>query len=287
MPAALATCPLCLATSTARPEPDKTWVCGFRGPPELVRCLDCSLIYLRADSADAVETRSEDYVRAKIVESCGHLGEQDELFLRRLAWAKRRVQGRRVLDIGCGNGAFLIAARDAGWQPSGLDNSETARELLARAGIDVCVADSVAFLRQRPASFDFIHMNHSLEHIPNAAETVVAARAALAPGGLLYVEVPNEFDNLVYRLLELLGRKRARGSLFGRSQPSSEASPHLYFFNKKSLLRLAARAGFARFEVHARRREPFELNAAEAAAGFSALLGAGPFLTFTAQVAPG
>jgi SAM-dependent methyltransferase len=282
MPAA---CPVCLNTSEARPEPDKTWFSGFRGAPELVRCVDCSLVYLRAYESDGLETRSEEYVRAKIVDSCSQLGEQDELFLRRLAWAKKRLSGRRVLDIGCGNGAFLLAARDAGWQPTGLDNSDAARELLARAGIDVCVADSVDFLRERPASFDFIHMNHSLEHIARASETVIAARDALAPGGLLYVEVPNEFDNLVYRLLELVGRKRTRGSLLGRSKAPSEPSPHLYFFNKRSLARLASRAGFASFEVHARRREPFEPNLAEAAAGISALLGAGPFLTFTARVA--
>jgi SAM-dependent methyltransferase len=140
-------------------------------------------------------------------------------------------------------------------------------------------------LRDHPASFDFIHMNHSLEHIPNAAATVLAARASLLPGGLLYVEVPNEFDNLVYRLLELVGRKKKHGSLLGRSKPPAAPSPHLYFFNKKSLAKLAARAGFSSFEVHARRREPLELNASEAAASLSALLGAGPFLTFTAQVA--
>lgn len=286
MPAEFATCPLCLSTREPRLEPDKTWLCGFRGAAELVSCVDCSLVYLRAYEQDAIETRSEDYVRAKIVDSCDQFAEQDELFTRRLAWAKGRVRGRRVLDIGCGNGAFLLAAREAGWQPCGLDDSDTARELLMRVGIDVVVADTAEFLRQHPASFDLIHMNHSLEHIPQASETVIAARAALAPGGLLYVEVPNEFDNLVYRALALIGRKHARGSIFGRSRPQSQPSPHLYFFNKQSLARLAERAGFASFEVHARRREPFELNAAEVAAGVSALLGAGPFLTFTAQAAP-
>ena len=39
-----------------------------------------------------------------------------------------------------------------------------------------------------------------------------------------------------------------------------EPSPHLYFFNKRSLAKLAERAGFDSFEVHARRREPLELN---------------------------
>jgi SAM-dependent methyltransferase len=281
MPTAVA-CPLCLDTSEARLEPDKTWFSGFQGGPELVRCAECSLIYLRSD--EPAPARSEDYVSAKITDSLHHVAEQNSLFERRLAWAKRRVAGRRVLDIGCGNGAFLLTAREAGWQPYGLDNSDTARELLARTGIEVSLTEPADFLTQRPARFDFIHMNHSLEHIPRAAETVIAARGALAPGGLLYVEVPNEFDNLTYRALELLGRKRKSGSVFGRSKPPPEPSPHLYFFNKKSLARLATRAGFSAFRVHARRREPFERNPAEMAASLSALLGAGPFLTLTARI---
>lgn len=276
-------CPVCLSAAQARPEPDKTWCSGFQTPAELVRCRDCAVVYLRVPGAQPVTTESDDDVRAKIVGSCRELGPQEHLFQRRLEWLAAHVSGRRVLDVGCGNGAFLLCARELGWQPSGLDTSETARDLLASTGIEVHVADAVEFLRRQPRRFDVIHMNHSLEHIAQAGDAVLAAHAALAPGGLLYVEVPNEFDNLVYRCLELLGRKRKRGSLFGRSKPAREPSPHLFFFNKKSLARLAARAGFQSFEVHARRREALELNAGEAAACLSALLGAGPFLTLIAR----
>jgi len=71
----------------------------------------------------------------------------------------------------------------------------------------------------------------------------------------------------------------------GRSKPSSVPSPHLYFFNKKSLAELASRAGFASFKVHAQRREAFELSAAEVACSIAALFGVGGLLTFTAKVA--
>lgn len=248
-----------------------------------MRCPDCTLVYLRGYEEAPLETRTDDYVRAKIVDSCNQLGEQNQLFLQRLEWARRRVRGRRVLDIGCGNGAFLLLAREAGWEPLGLDNSEAARELLASTGIEVCLEDTVDFLKRHRGRFDLIHMNHSLEHIPQAAETVLAARDALAPNGLLYVEVPNEFDNLVYRSLELLGRKSRGGSIFGRSKPPREPSPHLYFFNQRSLSRLAKRAGFGWYQVHARRREPLQPNAREVAENLSALLGAGPFLTLVGQ----
>jgi len=275
-------CPICASARPPRPEPDKAWFSGFTGESKLVRCTDCSVVYLIPHESDVVSTRSDDYVREKIVDSCNQLAEQDDLFLRRLRWAGARVRGRRVLDVGCGNGAFLLAARELGWEPSGVDVSVVARDLLATSGIHVTVADAAQFLREHPRSFDLIHMNHSLEHILTAADTVLAARSALAPGGLLYIEVPNEFDNLVYRSLELLGRKRRAGSIFGCSRPPREPSPHVYFFNKKSLSKLASRAGFSDFQVHARRREPLQLNLSETAGSLAALLGAGPFLTLTA-----
>jgi 2-polyprenyl-3-methyl-5-hydroxy-6-metoxy-1,4-benzoquinol methylase len=279
-------CPVCLSVLDALPETDKTWLSGFEGLGHLVRCADCSLVYLRDYKSEIVDLHGDEYVRAKVVQS-GHepARDRERLFAQRLAWAATQIEGRRVLDIGCGNGAFLLAARALGWTPAGLDNSEVPRELLLPQGIEVCVRDSVEFLQEHRAAFDLIHMNHSLEHIPKAADTVLAAKKALAPGGLLYVEVPNEFDNLVYRSLELLGRKRKRGSVLGRSKPSAAPSPHLYFFNKKSLTRLASRAGFATSRVHARRREPFDFTAAEAACSIAALLGAGFLLTLTAKVA--
>jgi SAM-dependent methyltransferase len=279
-------CPLCLSSAAAQPEPDKTWFAGFRGAPELVRCPDCSVIYLRNAEPGSVHTRDQDYVRGRILLTYNEPPrEQAELFRQRLQRVEKLVRGRRVLDVGCGNGAFLLTAQAAGWEPLGLDNSPTPRELLAPRGIEVCVADAAEFMREHAARFDLIHMNHCLEHIPAAAETVLAARQALAPGGLLYVEVPNEFDNLVYRSLELIGRKRRRGSIFGRSTAPDYPSPHVYFFNKRSLSRLAARAGFASFRVDARRREPLQLKPAELADAFGALVGAGSFLTLTASAA--
>ncbi len=277
-------CPGCLSASAQLPEEDNTWLLGFEGLGRLMRCKDCSLVFLRDYPPELLESHGDDYVREQ-VSHCGHRAsrEHDALFGERLAWATQRVSGRRVLDLGCGNGAFLLAAQARGWSASGLDNSQVPRELLAPHGIEVTVADSVEFLTARPGAFDFIHMNHSLEHIPQAAETVLAAKRALAPGGLLYVEVPNELENLVFRAMAALGRKRKRGCVFGRSKPAKLPSPHLYFFSKKSLAALARRAEFSEFDVHARRREPFDFSPGVAGSTVAALLGHGLFLTLTAS----
>jgi SAM-dependent methyltransferase len=282
--AEISPCPVCLSTAGLLPEPDKTWLCGFEGRGRLVRCADCALIHLRDYGPELLESHGDDFIAAKVAQHA-RSPEHERLFAERLAWAESRTPGRRVLDIGVGNGAFLLEAQRRGWHPHGVDTSTVPRDLLAPHGIEVTVGEGLDFLQAHPAAFDLIHLNHTLEHIPRAAETIVAARRALAPGGLLYVEVPNEFENWLFRAADALGRKRKAGSLLGRSRPLREPSPHLYFFNKRSLRKLATRAGFDSFDVHARRREPLELDAGEVAAAAAAVLDGGLFLTLTASAA--
>ena len=55
------------------------------------------------------------------------------------------------------------------------------------------VDDTVAYLTRRPDHYQRVFACHVLEHLPKPAALALvrAARAALLPGGLLVVEVPN------------------------------------------------------------------------------------------------
>ena len=45
-------------------------------------------------------------------------------------------------------------------------------------------------------SFDAVHLNNVLEHIPDPIELLILARECLEPGGILCVNVPNDFSPL-------------------------------------------------------------------------------------------
>jgi SAM-dependent methyltransferase len=96
----------------------------------------------------------------------------------------------RVLDVGSGSGGLLRHFGARGWKPYGIDPSRAAADSSARHGAAV----HCGTLRDQPwppETFQLITFQHSLEHIVDPVDALRRARALLAPGGLLAVEVPN------------------------------------------------------------------------------------------------
>lgn len=100
--------------------------------------------------------------------------------------------GGRALDIGCGNGSFLTYLKHHGWEVAGVElSAAAARAAKEQFGIDVFVGD-LADAPFAPASFDFIHLSHVIEHVPDPTAVLRSAASLLRPGGTVYIETPNE-----------------------------------------------------------------------------------------------
>jgi 2-polyprenyl-3-methyl-5-hydroxy-6-metoxy-1,4-benzoquinol methylase len=141
----------------------------------------------------------------------------------------------RVLDVGCGYGAFLLALREAGFASvEGIDASAQQVELAKRLGLD-CVRqdDALDALRGAPdGSWDVIAALDLLEHLTKdeALAFVDEAHRVLSPGGRLLLHVPNGeaiFAGAVY---------------FGDLT-------HEIAFTRRSLRQLLGAAGFTRLSV--------------------------------------
>jgi SAM-dependent methyltransferase len=136
----------------------------------------------------------------------------------------------RLLDFGCGGGAFLEQMHYAGWQVTGVDMSEVAvQRVRAELGVRA-LAGSLPHPELPEPSFDVVTMWHSLEHVHNPVEVLRAAHRLLAPGGLLVVEVPN-IDSLPF-------------AWFGQAWFGLDLPRHLTHFVPTTLRRLLLRAGF-------------------------------------------
>ncbi|HRD77496.1 MAG TPA: class I SAM-dependent methyltransferase, partial [Hyphomicrobiaceae bacterium] len=100
-----------------------------------------------------------------------------------------------VVDLGCGNGAFLasLAARLPGWSLAGLELDRKHEATLARIPRfeRLIVGEPEAL----SGSFDLISMIHALEHFTDPLRTLTAIRARLTPQGLLFIEIPNVEQN--------------------------------------------------------------------------------------------
>jgi 2-polyprenyl-3-methyl-5-hydroxy-6-metoxy-1,4-benzoquinol methylase len=107
--------------------------------------------------------------------------------------------GFRFFDAGCAYGGFLAAATEAGAREvAGVDVNEKylriARELLAAYGIPARVESgslSDPNLIQSLGTFDLITCSDVIEHVDDVPATIKNLCQALAPGGLLYLAVPN------------------------------------------------------------------------------------------------
>jgi SAM-dependent methyltransferase len=98
------------------------------------------------------------------------------------------IKGKRVLDVGCGQGLALELFVSAGAHPTGIAQGEDVK-ICRDLGYDVYEMDQ-SFLDFSPASFDVIWCRHALEHSIFPLFTLCGFHESLVTEGLMYVEIP-------------------------------------------------------------------------------------------------
>jgi SAM-dependent methyltransferase len=98
--------------------------------------------------------------------------------------------GGRVLDVGCGNGSFLVTMAGAGWDVEGVDPDARAVASGRSHGLQLHEGTIESFASP-PSRFDAITMNHVFEHLPSPRETLARCRFLLHPRGVLWIATPN------------------------------------------------------------------------------------------------
>lgn len=112
--------------------------------------------------------------------------------------------GRRVLDLGCRDGALTQAYLD-GNDVVGVDADREALEEAARLGIETHWADLDQPLELLDDSFDVVVAGELLEHLRDPQRVVAEIVRVLRPGGTFVASVPNAY-RLKNRLQFLRGR---------------------------------------------------------------------------------
>lgn len=168
---------------------------------------------------------------------------RDRNYREHLAMLRRVKPSGRLLDVGTHCGFFLRLARGMGWQLTGVEPSETSAAI-ARDAFQLDVR--CGFLEDvglEPASFDVATIVDVLEHVPAPARLLREVHRLLAPGGVLFIKVPNGRYNLLkLRLLrQALGRKGF--DIF-------DSREHVVHYTPETLTRELRESGFARVDFY-------------------------------------
>jgi 2-polyprenyl-3-methyl-5-hydroxy-6-metoxy-1,4-benzoquinol methylase len=158
-----------------------------------------------------------------------------------LAQARGRpaASSDRLLEIGSGEGFFLRAATDAGFDVQGLEFSDHGiraqhPDLVGKVRFGDAFA-ALDDLLEAGANVDVCVMEHVLEHVADPEALLARLPRLLKPGGLVAITVPNDFSPVQEeaRALGLIDRD------FWLAPPQ-----HLNYFNTDNLPRFLERLGF-------------------------------------------
>jgi len=117
----------------------------------------------------------------------------------RLGWIQSFVnlEGKKVLDVGCGGGILAESIAQAGAVTTGIDLSEKALKVAELHALEVGTTLSYrlisaeALAEEEPEQYDIVTCMEMLEHVPDPASVVRACTMLCKPGGTLFFSTLN------------------------------------------------------------------------------------------------
>lgn len=151
----------------------------------------------------------------------------------------------RLLDMGCGTGYFLQAAKERGFVVSGIEKERKAREYaITKFGLEVKGEES--FWGIQRASYHVVTLWHVLEHLEKLNDSVEQIKEILTDVGVAVIAVPN---HLSYD-----------ASFYKERWAAYDVPRHLWHFTPATLERLLARHGLVVTGRHALPFDPFYIS---------------------------
>lgn len=110
----------------------------------------------------------------------------------------KKVEGLKVMDIGCGEGGVLKAFMEKGCQGLGVDLSPERiehaktlqKETVQKGQLQFIAKNIYDFSPEEYHQWDLIIFKDSIEHIPNQSKIITHCKKFLKPGGMIFLGFP-------------------------------------------------------------------------------------------------
>ena len=150
-------------------------------------------------------------------------------FERRLHEIQNYVRRGKILDVGCAAGYFLESAKNEGFEPYGVELSESFfKETHHKLG-DSIYRGTIEDIPCENNFFDVITMFDLLEHVKDPISTLRRCRKILMPNGIIAAVLPNT-SSLTAKLM--------------RKNWMHYKKEHLFYFSKKTISALLKQESF-------------------------------------------
>jgi 2-polyprenyl-3-methyl-5-hydroxy-6-metoxy-1,4-benzoquinol methylase len=150
--------------------------------------------------------------------------------------------GDRVLDLGCGEGAFAAELARAGADVLAVDVAEEPlrRARAAHPSLRVQLIDGEGEWAIPDASFDVVWAGEVIEHVADTGQWLSELRRVLRSGGALVLSTPQ------MGRAQLLAAAVSRRAFAARFEPRGD---HLRHYSRATLSELISGFGFERISV--------------------------------------
>ncbi len=203
----------------------------------IMECATCSLRFTQdvpAKNSIGAYYASEDYIShsdtSKGLINKVYKKVRQITLKQKAAWVQansHKKQGK-LLETGSGTGAFASAMKSRGWDVTGLEPDEKARQH-AMELYELNLQPVEAIYTLPAASFDAIVLWHVLEHVHDLHDYMKKFRELLAPDGVLIIAVPNYTS------------KDAK--IYGEYWAAYDVPRHLYHFSPAAMKKLVEKHG--------------------------------------------
>lgn len=144
----------------------------------------------------------------------------------RLAFLEVLIAKGSVLDVGCGNGVFVMSAAERGWR---VGIVELNKDMLDQSRPN-CTMGAWHDIEEATGHFDALTMWEYIEHVVDPRFHIEQARRLLSDGGILALSTPN--------LRAVHGRKAFL------DWELTKPPEHLTYWNDENLISFVERSGF-------------------------------------------
>jgi glycosyltransferase involved in cell wall biosynthesis/2-polyprenyl-3-methyl-5-hydroxy-6-metoxy-1,4-benzoquinol methylase len=206
--------------------------CGHR----VVRCDDCGLVFLNPQPGDDALARiyNANYFLGSDSEAGRNTAGKIKQATANLYLSEiRRYHGfaaGRLLEVGCGEGDFLVLAEADGWQVTGVEYSpatcKMAQQRLKNGKVSCGELQHAGLAAEQ---FDLCVVSDVIEHVRSPLDFLQEIHHVLKPGGTLFIATPS-IDSWSARIM--------------RQKWMEFKAEHLTYFNRQTIQTALFKSGF-------------------------------------------